>query len=408
MTISVVVADDQELVRSGFAMILAAQPDIEVVAEAGDGAEAVARGAAHAPGRRAAGHPHAGHGRHRGRPADLRAGPTKVVMLTTFDSDEYVFDALRAGASGFLLKDVRRDDLVHAVRVVAAGQALLAPGGDPPAHRRRAAPAAAPAPAPSTDLARLTERERETLVLLGRGLSNPEIAAALFVSEHTVKTHVSNVLSKLGLRDRVQAVICRVRVGAHPARRVTPSRGGGHGPLSSAMSTAVSFPRIVDMRKVTVRTASGRVPAGDSPARRSPRRRRTAAYVPPAGLTATDLTFAQRRHHPARLGGAPRRPRPGRAPPGDRAGARLRRGAPGELGQEAEVFARAGLVTLIYDKRADYTKTPPRLLRAGRRRAGRGARGQLRCPTSTRRAPGCGGSARAAGSRRWPRPARRR
>jgi DNA-binding NarL/FixJ family response regulator len=132
-------------------------------------------------------------------------------MLTTFDSDDYVYDALYAGASGFLLKDVRRDDLVHAVRVVVAGESLLAPSvtrrliADLTRNRPRTAPTAA--------LDVLTSRERETLVLLGRGLSNAEIAAALSVSEHTVKTHVSNTLTKLQLRDRVQAVIAAYETG---------------------------------------------------------------------------------------------------------------------------------------------------------------------------------------------------
>ncbi|MGQ4713372.1 response regulator [Streptomyces anulatus] len=220
MTVRVVVADDQELVRSGFAMILDAQPGIEVVAEAGDGAQAVAAVR-----------------RLRADVAllDIRMpvldgiaacreiageGGCRTVMLTTFDADEYVYEALHAGASGFLLKDVRRDDLVHAVRVVAAGESLVAPSV---ARRLIAEYTSRPAglPAPSAGrLEVLTVRERETLLHLARGLSNAEIAAALVVSEHTVKTHVSNVLSKLGLRDRVQAVICAYETGL-----VAPSAG---------------------------------------------------------------------------------------------------------------------------------------------------------------------------------------
>ncbi|WP_026178731.1 response regulator [Streptomyces hokutonensis] len=215
MSIRVVVADDQELVRSGFSMILEAQKDIEVVAEAGDGAEAVAAVRRHAPdvllldirmpvmdGLEAA------------RRVCAQSA-CRVVMLTTFDLDEYVYEALYAGASGFLLKDVRRDDLVHAVRVVAAGDSLLAPAVTRRlvadiVRRRRAEAAAEVAP---RRLEVLTAREEETLRLLARGLSNAEIATTLFVSEHTVKTHVSNVLGKLGLRDRVQAVICAYETG---------------------------------------------------------------------------------------------------------------------------------------------------------------------------------------------------
>ncbi|MEV6680310.1 response regulator transcription factor [Streptomyces erythrochromogenes] len=216
MTIRVVVADDQELVRSGFSMILDVQEDIEVVAEVGDGAAAVAAVARLAPdvalldvrmpvldGIEAC------------RSISARSA-CRTVMLTTFDSDEYVYEALHAGASGFLLKDVRRDDLVHAVRVVAAGESLLAPS----VARRlieeyTAATVRAPA-LPADRLERLevlTARERETLLHLGRGLSNAEIAAALVVSEHTVKSHVGNVLAKLGLRDRIQAVICAYETG---------------------------------------------------------------------------------------------------------------------------------------------------------------------------------------------------
>ncbi|MFE1023971.1 response regulator [Streptomyces sp. NPDC058818] len=215
MSIRVVVADDQELVRSGFSMILEAQADIEVVAEAGDGAEAVAAVERHAPdvllldirmpvmdGLDAA------------RRVCARSA-CKVVMLTTFDLDEYVYEALYAGASGFLLKDVRRDDLVHAVRVVAAGDSLLAPAVTrrlvADIVRRRREEATAEVTPQRLDV--LTAREVETLRLLARGLSNSEIATTLFVSEHTVKTHVSNVLGKLGLRDRVQAVICAYETG---------------------------------------------------------------------------------------------------------------------------------------------------------------------------------------------------
>ncbi|WP_326606013.1 response regulator transcription factor [Streptomyces sp. NBC_01799] len=231
MTIRVVVADDQELVRSGFAMILDAQPDIEVVAEAGDGAGAVDAVRRLAP---------------EVALLDIRMPGTdgieacrtisaetdcRTVMLTTFDSDEYVYEALHAGASGFLLKDVRRDDLVHGVRVVAAGDSLLAPS----VARRliadyTARPAASAVP-PSARLDVLTARERETLLHLARGLSNAEIAAALVVSEHTVKTHVGHVLSKLGLRDRIQAVICAYECGL-----VTPSPEGETSPASPAQA----------------------------------------------------------------------------------------------------------------------------------------------------------------------------
>ncbi|MFE6094839.1 response regulator [Streptomyces massasporeus] len=229
MTIRVVVADDQELVRSGFAMILDVQPDIEVVAEAGDGGEAVEAVRRHAPDVAL---------------LDIRmprmdgieacraissAGDCRTVMLTTFDSDEYVYEALHAGASGFLLKDVRRDDLVHAVRVVARGDSLLAPSVARRLVEQYTRPAARPRrPDPRLDV--LTARERETLLLLARGLSNAEIAAELVVSDHTVKTHVGNVLAKLGLRDRIQAVICAYETGLVAAGDPPPGGSDRAGP----------------------------------------------------------------------------------------------------------------------------------------------------------------------------------
>jgi DNA-binding NarL/FixJ family response regulator len=239
VTIRVVVADDQELVRSGFAMILDAQPDIEVVAEAGDGAEAVEAVRRHAPdvalldirmprldGIEAcraisaltpADSDAVGPGRSGGvRPR------CRTVMLTTFDSDEYVYEALHAGASGFLLKDVRRDDLAHAVRVVARGDSLLAPSVARRLVEQYTRPAAARSRRPDPRLEALTGRERQTLLLLARGLSNAEIAAELVVSDHTVKTHVGNVLAKLGLRDRIQAVICAYETGLVTAGDTAP------------------------------------------------------------------------------------------------------------------------------------------------------------------------------------------
>ncbi|WP_030846582.1 response regulator [Streptomyces sp. NRRL S-475] len=234
MTIRVVVADDQELVRSGFAMILDVQPDIEVVAEAGDGAEAIDAVRRHAPDVAL---------------LDIRmprvdgieacraisaAGDCRTVMLTTFDSDEYVYEALHAGASGFLLKDVRRDDLVHAVRVVARGDSLLAPSVARRLVEQYTRPAARPRrPDPRLDV--LTARERETLLLLARGLSNAEIAAELVVSDHTVKTHVGNVLAKLGLRDRIQAVICAYETGLVAAGDPPPGGADRAGPSPASV-----------------------------------------------------------------------------------------------------------------------------------------------------------------------------
>jgi DNA-binding NarL/FixJ family response regulator len=222
MTITVLIADDQAMVRAGFAALLDAQDGIRVVAQASDGAEAVALSARTNPDvilmdvrmpqldgieatRRILG------------PGYPAAHEPRILMLTTFDIDDYVYDALRAGASGFLLKDALPEDLVQAVRVVAAGDALLAPR----ITRRMIAQFADSKPRPpraASALNDLTDREREVLVLLGRGLSNTEIASELFIAEQTVKTHVGKVLAKIGARDRVQAVIFAYDTGlAEPA-----------------------------------------------------------------------------------------------------------------------------------------------------------------------------------------------
>jgi DNA-binding NarL/FixJ family response regulator len=215
MSLGVLIVDDQALVRAGFRMILEAEEDMDVVGEAADGREAVAEA-------------------RRLRPdvvlMDVRmpdvdgieatrrllvedGSAVKVVMLTTFDMDEYVYDALRAGASGFLLKDVPPEQLVDGIRAVAKGDALLAPSVTrrvieefvrrPPASVRTLPP----------KLGELTARELEVLKLIARGLSNAEIATELFVSETTVKTHVAHVLMKLDLRDRVQAVVAAYESG---------------------------------------------------------------------------------------------------------------------------------------------------------------------------------------------------
>jgi DNA-binding NarL/FixJ family response regulator len=213
MTIGVLIADDQTLVRTGFRMILDAEEDLRVVGEAKDGTDAVEAA------RRC--HPDVilmdiRMPRMDGLEATRRivrgSDAPKVLMLTTFDLDEYVFDALRAGASGFLLKDAPPEQLVAGIRAVAEGQALLAP-----AITRRlietfvqSPPRAAP---PPPELEELTDREHEVLRLMARGLSNAEIANELIVSSTTVKTHVARVLSKLGLRDRVQAVVLAYETG---------------------------------------------------------------------------------------------------------------------------------------------------------------------------------------------------
>lgn len=211
MTISVLIADDQAMVRAGFAALLDAHDGITVVGQAANGREAVGLSARLEPDvilmdvrmpeldgieatRRILG------------PGYPAARVPRILMLTTFDIDDYVYDALQAGASGFLLKDALPDELVHAVRVVAAGDALLSPS----VTRKMIAQFAAQkprAPRSAAVLAELTEREREVLVLIGQGRSNGEIAASLFIAEQTVKTHVGKILAKIGARDRVHAVI---------------------------------------------------------------------------------------------------------------------------------------------------------------------------------------------------------
>lgn len=207
----ILLVDDQALVRSGFATILGSEPGFEVVGQAADGAEGVRLAAELAPdvicmdvqmpvmdGLAAT--------------RAVCEGPSgaSVLMLTTFDRDDFLFEALSAGASGFLLKTAEPEQLIDAVHALARGDALLSPEVTRRVIERFAAPAApAPAPPAAADpaLAQLTERERETLLRLARGRSNAEIAAELFVGEATVKTHVSNVLMKLGIRDRIHAVI---------------------------------------------------------------------------------------------------------------------------------------------------------------------------------------------------------
>ncbi|MFE7590004.1 response regulator [Kitasatospora sp. NPDC057512] len=224
MTIRVIIVDDQAMVRAGFAALLNAQSDIDVVGDAADGAQALeVNGRTHPDlvlmdvrmpvmdGLEAA--------RRLLDPAVPGAHRPKVLMLTTFDVDDYVYEALRAGASGFLLKDAPPADLIAAVRVVAAGEALLAPS----VTRRLIEDFARTRPArrrdPKVRLNGLTPRETEVLGLIARGLSNQEIAAGLVLAEQTVKTHIGRILAKLGLRDRAQAVVL-----AYESGLVTPGQ----------------------------------------------------------------------------------------------------------------------------------------------------------------------------------------
>ena len=216
MTIGIVVADDHEVVRTGFAAILGTQPDFTVLGTAADGAEAILTCQQQRPDVvlmdvRMPGMD----GIEATRRLTSAGSAPRVLVLTTFDLDEYVYDALRAGASGFLLKDVTAERLFDAVRVIAAGEALLAPA----ITRRLISEFASQRPRlkdpgqASGPLAALTPRETEVLRLIAAGLSNTEIAGRLVVTEETVKTHVSRVLSKLGLRDRTQAVVVAYESG---------------------------------------------------------------------------------------------------------------------------------------------------------------------------------------------------
>jgi len=211
MTIRVLVADDQAMVRAGFRLLLAGEPDIDVVAEARTGAEAVEKAARFDPavvlmdirmpeldGIAAT---------RRILAADATA---RILILTTFDLDEYVYEALRAGASGFVLKDDPPEQLIDAIRTVAAGNALLSPSVTKRVIEQFAR---RPRPAPPEGLDELTAREQDVFRLLARGLSNAEIGQELFITDTTVKTHVTHVLQKLGLRDRVQAVVLAHQAG---------------------------------------------------------------------------------------------------------------------------------------------------------------------------------------------------
>jgi DNA-binding NarL/FixJ family response regulator len=217
MTIRVLVADDQAMVRAGFRMLLAGEEDIEVVAEASNGLEALDKAARFHPGvilmdirmpeldglqatRRI-----------------LSADNTaRILVLTTFDLDEYVYEALRAGASGFVLKDDSPEQLIAAIRTVAGGDALLSPTITKRVIQKFAR---LPRPAPPKELDDLSERERDVFRLIARGLSNGEIAEELYISETTVKTHVTHILQKLNLRDRVQAVVLAYQTGVFEGER---------------------------------------------------------------------------------------------------------------------------------------------------------------------------------------------
>jgi len=222
MTIRVLVADDQSMVRAGFRMLLSDEPDIEVVAEASNGLEAVEKATRFQPtvvlmdirmpeldGLEAT------------RRILTHDPEARVIVLTTFDLDEYVYEALRAGASGFVLKDEPPEQLLAAIRIVARGEALLSPGIT---KRVIAKFTSISHPEPPKQVAELTDREVDVFRLLARGLSNAEISEGLHISETTVKTHITHILQKLNLRDRVQAVVLAYETGlfASPATPATP------------------------------------------------------------------------------------------------------------------------------------------------------------------------------------------
>ena len=222
MTIRVMVVDDQSMVRAGFRLLLADEPDIEVVADASNGLEAIAQAARF--------HPNVILMDIRMPELDgleatrriLAADPAaRVLILTTFDLDDYVYEALRAGASGFVLKDDPPEQLITAIQTVAAGDALLSPTVTRRVIREFAR---TPRSAPPKELAELSERERDVFRWIARGLSNAEIGQELYISETTVKKHVTHILSKLGLRDRVQAVVLAYQTGVFEAEP-TPSTG---------------------------------------------------------------------------------------------------------------------------------------------------------------------------------------
>ena len=223
MTIRVLVADDQSMVRAGFRMLLSGEQDIEVVAEASNGREAVDMAARFDPtvvlmdirmpeldGLEAT---------RRILAADKAA---RVLILTTFDLDEYVYEALRAGASGFVLKDDPPEQLIAAIHVVAGGEALLSPAITKRVIKQFTR---IPHPAPPTEVADLTERELDVFRLIARGLSNVEIGQELFISETTVKTHITHILQKLNLRDRVQAVVLAHETGLFDIEAQSPGDG---------------------------------------------------------------------------------------------------------------------------------------------------------------------------------------